>query len=340
MELNWPGMESKGTSMWSTPLIVLGLTATTLIAACDLDDRSIDMRERSAPTSKDPSSPSSPMSSQNAVEIPRRAPTGLREGGTPEDAGASGHDADAPQLDARGEGQRETGGRGGAAGGGAAGGAGDAQPPQGGEPAVVPNDEDSGVPDGGGGAGADAAPCTAGNELVPIDGWVDRTKNCVGVQGGVWADFPLDPHEYDFVIIVTHQTNAICLEGFQGAPLDVSVGLYLNQEPRNGPNPVLANYDAEAHAVVGVEFVVGGPELMPYFGVLSEDTIYCTPITDPGHYRVAWTDLHAECWNGTAGPTPDPTKLTSIAFFGGATVDTLVSFNYCIEDIVALTALE
>lgn len=187
-----------------------------------------------------------------------------------------------------------------------------------------------------GGPDTVASECSVGNALLPLDGWVDATTNCAGIQGRVW--FGLNPDPFAEVnIIITRQTNEICAEGFQQtqepwSPFDVSFGLNLNEPQPDLPAP----YDAEAHGVVGFEFVLTDVPL-PYFGVMSDGVLYCAPTPSAGTYRVALSNLHEECWNGTSGATPNPGSITSIGFYSGVTES--VAFQGCVENLIALESL-
>jgi hypothetical protein len=295
-----------------------------LAAGCSLDDRSVG--ERGSEATRTDESEGSRSAQDGGSTRPSERATSNRP---PAGGGGGGAQGGRSAVE-RGSGS----GGGGASGSGGGGGEG---PLPGGASGDGP-DEDAGdrpdgsdAPDGGPDAG-----CTAGNVLQLLDGWVERSTNCAGIQGGVYVDW-----RDESFISVTLKTIDLCAEGFSNeleqSPFDASFTINLNEDQPIGGTA--SDYDAVAHGVVGFGFVVEPPDPQEYFGVMSEGVLYCTRITDLGTYRVALTDLHAECWNGSDGPTPDPRKLRSIGFYSGATGES-VTFQFCVTDISALTSLE
>jgi hypothetical protein len=297
-------------------LLCSGSALATALASCGLDDRSLEQRDPVR----------SSMEGDGSAMVPSDA------------AAPSGEDPIAPRGGRGGHGGDAASGRGGASG---ASGSGALDPPDAGSDRD-PDSSLGGDPQDEDGGDRDAAvepppPCTVGNTLQPVDGWVDGSTNCAAIQGRVRIDW----RDQSF-INVTLWTTDVCAEGFseeaEPSAFDTSFALSLNEDALDASGA--SDYDAVAHGVVGFEFVVEPPMPLPYFGVISDGVLYCTRTAEVGSYRVALSELHAECWSGDSGPTPDPRKLRSIGFYSGATLDDPANFQFCVTDIVALTTLE
>jgi hypothetical protein len=207
----------------------------------------------------------------------------------------------------------------------------------------------------GGGAGAGAGgsggkSCGTGEGLAltsepgsaGVTGWIEGDNNCVGIQGAVQVGADLAGS----TITLTETDGKICVSGYAarvvGSDFDSYWGAMVTVQLNNPGTGAALPYDATTYGVDGFSFSIVGeavpPEIRPTL-IVSTSTIdqYCKRICAAGDQSMLLSQAHLDCWEGSAGATPSPTTLTTLRFSipSVATGDTL--FDFCIEDLAAIT---
>jgi hypothetical protein len=276
---------------------------------------------------------------------------GSEDGGTSGTAGSGGSGATAGSG---GSGNAGSGGTGGASGSSGSSGAGGSSAGAGGGGG---SSGASGGPSGSGGSsgssgssgsGGSAGSCGVGQglELVPAPGddagtgWIDRSTNCVGVQGAVYSWHDQGGSE----ITISDADGRICVEGFAAEILDEDfetywgsvVSIHLNH-PGGGGSP--AAYNASTYGIDGFEFTLTGSdipaELRPRVTV-ANSTEYCKQVCASGDQSLLFSEAHPECWSDEFSSTPGLTQLMTLEFHVPSVRGDDVTFDFCIEDITAI----
>jgi hypothetical protein len=205
----------------------------------------------------------------------------------------------------------------------------------------------AGVSGSGGTAGsAGGLNCggSVGLELVPSPGegdtaWVDRDTNCLGIEGAVY-------HVEDGAgsdVYFTSRNGRICIAGHSeqvvGNDFATYWGVFVSIQ-LNNQNGNASPYDADENGVDGFEFTLSGddlpPEIRPRYRVDGSGTEYCKQVCATGTQSLLLSDAHASCWNGTSGATPNRTNLTLLEFHIPSSASGDVTFDFCIDDIIAI----
>jgi hypothetical protein len=270
----------------------------------------------------------------------------VNTGGTG-NAGSSGEAGDTSSGGTGGASEGGTGGESGAPGGGSSGegGVGNTSGAAG-AGAVSGNGGTSGAGGSGGTAGTAGLNCgaTTGLELVPAPAenetaWVDRDANCLGIEGAIFT--VEDGVGSD--IYFTSRNGRLCMAGHAeqvvGGNFATYWGVFVSIQLNNvGGNAM--TYDADANNVDGFKFTLSGDnvpaEIRPRFRVDGSGTEYCKQICESGTQSILLSDARASCWTGTTGATPNHQNLTLLEFQipSNATAD--VTFDFCIDDIIAI----
>jgi hypothetical protein len=214
-------------------------------------------------------------------------------------------------------------------------------------------------PSGGGSGGA---PVTEGVVLPPVDGWVDKGSNGLGVQGAVFA---FGDNTSKMGMMENFMGSNACISG-TAAKVDLmctpvapatdcygtywgaAIGMNLNQpiDPvtMKGVETPLA---FDATAVKGFTFVVSGntvPAPKSFrFKVEDGTGEFCTPETvkvKVGVNTVLFSELVSKCWMVMTPPEPTAetvkSKLIKISWQVVTNTSSTIPFDFCISDIRAL----
>jgi len=169
-------------------------------------------------------------------------------------------------------------------------------------------------------------------------GWVDRSTNCVGIQGAVFVYFDTGGSN----AYLTSTTNHICVAGL--AKHDAALGsthwgaVVAIQLNNNGVGETL--YDATAHGVTGFDFTLSGASvpsgLVAEYLVDGQATPYCEVINGAGAKTSLISNSHPGCYLADAGASVPPAdSLVRLEFKILANTTTDVNFDFCIDNLTA-----
>jgi len=190
-----------------------------------------------------------------------------------------------------------------------------------------------------------ALSCDAGEGLqlkfVPglnSSGWIDRSTNCVGIQGASY----IVPDGGGSTAYFTSTTNHLCVSGQakHSAVLDathwgVTVAVQLNN---NGVAEI--PYDATAYGVTGFDFTLSGASIPAIvratYRVDGQGTEYCKELGGAGAKSVLFTDTRPQCYMPDAGTAvPTASQLIRLEFIMPSNTTTDVNFDFCIDNLTA-----
>jgi len=209
-------------------------------------------------------------------------------------------------------------------------------------------------------AGAAGAPDVPGEQLslVPVDGWIDRDGNAVGIQGAMFAF--ADPASHPGLSENFKGSNA-CISGKAakvnlnctpippaadcfGTYWGAAIGLNLNQamDPQTKVGGPPMPYDASA--LIGFAFDVTGSTIPPSlrFSLEAASGEYCNPPTKPlkaGENVFLFSDLITQCFKSSGtkmNAESGKSELIRLAWKVVTNSQADVPFDYCIGNVRAL----
>jgi len=182
-------------------------------------------------------------------------------------------------------------------------------------------------------------------DLIPVDGWVERSTNDVGIQGswytfgdGVSTVVPASEPFFDGA------GSEICISGsippHQNQDLSWGVAVAMDL---NNADAVSSAYNAPAYGVVGMQFTVAGalpPRLQITFPTTDGGT-YCKRYESIAGTRTTlgtyFAETELDCWEiDVSNPAPDPTLLRSFQIGVISSANDTVTFDFCVESVSAI----
>ncbi|HEY3493269.1 MAG TPA: hypothetical protein VGK73_01230 [Polyangiaceae bacterium] len=200
-----------------------------------------------------------------------------------------------------------------------------------------------------GSGGSSGGACTLpgqGLELVmgpgdyPDSGWIDRSGNCLGIQGAVYAYADTRGSSIE----LTPANGRICVEGVSAQVLGGDYANYWGTmvvvQLNNPGTGALLSYNAAQYGIDGFEFRLSGPDVPDE--VRPEITAhpqlqYCKQVCASGEQSILFSEAHLECWDGTNGATPNASAIVTLHFRVPSNPFGDVPFEFCIDDLTAIT---
>jgi len=198
---------------------------------------------------------------------------------------------------------------------------------------------------------------TASGNSVPITpdptGWVEGSTNVAGIQGAWYSynDCTTSPGDCTMNQIPVEGSfdnvgGKMCTSGNTAAVADqmefslkwgAGIGLDLNNS--GGADAMKMPYDASAHGVVGFSFTISGTDAtglrFNITSVAAGDNSHFVSAA-MGENTVMFSDAMQGSWVTTKTPL-DTTQLLAIQFQIPSVLNQSVAFDFCVENLAALT---
>ncbi len=181
--------------------------------------------------------------------------------------------------------------------------------------------------------------------LVPVDGWVARETNTVGIEGAFYTySDGVSAYEPDTSPFFEGAGPDICLAGSAPPHLnaDASWGVAVGFD-MNLVDEIASAYDATAYGVVGFSFTLRGdnpPRVQINVREYETAPTFCRRYTDVSAsvetFTVYFDQLDEDCWEGINTAGPDPSNLLSFGIQAISAASDYVYFDFCVEDIRAI----